>query len=167
MKIIALSVTVALALLFSNTLRAQSETPPHGSAAEARHDAAGDDPAQQEAQRKLEAAESKTVVTQTKPSIWDSAAGKKFLTAIESRKGRWADFDVIVFKSNVAYSEDMLALMAQSPYAADIAYYLGTHPHESAQYASMPIEKSGPEIRAIEEKAKSEGVKAVEEPVRP
>jgi hypothetical protein len=167
MKIVALSSTIALASLLTNPLVAQAQVPAHGSAAEARHDAAGDDPAQQQAQRKLEDAESTTVVTETKLSVWDSEAGKQFVTAIQSRKGRWADFDEIVFKSNVAYSEYMLALMAQSPYAADIAYYLGTHPNESALYASMPPEQSGPAIRAIEEKAKSIGVKAVIEPVRP
>ena len=168
MKIIALTVTLALFSLFSNTLRAQAEKPTRGSAAEARQDAAGYDPVQQETQRKLESTESTTVVTETKgPTVWDSTAAKQFMTAIQSRKGRWADFDQIVFKSNVAYSEDMLALMAQSPFAADIAYYLGTHPHESALYAGMPLEQSQPAIKAIEEKAKSVGVKAVEEPVRP
>ena len=168
MRIIALTVTFALASLLSNTLRAQEDRPPRGSAAEARKDAAGYDPVQQEKQRKLEAAESTTVVKETKgPTVWDSAAGKQFMTAIQSRKSRWADFDQIVFKSNVAYSEDMLSLMAQSPYAADIAYYLGTHPHESALYAGMPLEQSQPAIGAIEEKAKTVGVKAVVEPVRP
>jgi hypothetical protein len=168
MKIIALTVTLALASsLLSNTLHAQVERPPRGSAAEAQQDAAGYDPAQQELQRKLEATDSTTVVKETKPNIWDSAAGKQFMTAIESRKGRWPDFDQIVFKSNVAYSEDMLSLMAKSPYAADIAYYLGMHPHEAAQYAHMPLEQSGRAIQAIEEKAKTVGVKSVVEPVRP
>ena len=168
MKIVAPTIALVLAAsLVSNTLRAQAERPARGSAAEARHDAAGYDPVQQESQRKLEATQSTEVVKETKPTVWDSAAGKQFMTAIASRKGRWADFDQIVFKSNVAYSEDMLSLMAKSPYAADIAYYLGTHPHESELYAGMPLEQSGPAIRAIEEKAKSVGVKAVVEPVRP
>lgn len=168
MKIIALTGILALAsLMLSYTVRAQGELPAPGSAAEARHDAADYDPVQQEAQRKLEAAGSTTVVKETKLSVWDSAAGKRFMTAIESRKGRWADFDQIVFQSKVAYSEDMLSLMAKSPYAADIAYYLGTHPHESALYARMPLERSAPAILAIEEKAKTVGVKSVEAPVRP
>jgi len=168
MKVIALSVNLALACsLSSSPMRVQAQTPAHGSAAEARHDAAGDDPAQQELQRTIEAAESTTVVKETKPTVWDTAQGKQFMTAIESRKGHWADFDQIVFKSNVAYSEDMLSQMAKSPYAADIAYYLGTHPKEAALYAGMPREQSEPAIRKIEEKAKSVGVKAVVEPVRP
>ena len=124
-------------------------------------------PVQQESQRKLEATDSTTVVKETKLTVWDTAAGKQFMTAIESRKGRWADFDEIVFKSNVTYSEDMLSLMAKSLYAADIAYYLGMHPHESAKYAGMPLEQSGPAIQAIEDQAKSVGVKAVVEPTRP
>ncbi len=168
MRIIALTVTLALASsLLSNTLCAQGERPPPGAAAEARQDAVGDDPVQQESQRNLEATASTTIVKETKPIVWDTAAGKQFMTAIESRKGRWADFDEIVFKSNVTYSEDMLSLMAKSPYAADIAYYLGMHPHESAKYAGMPLEQTGPAIRAIEDQAKSVGVKAVVEPVRP
>ena len=168
MKIIALTVTLALASsLLSNPLRAQGVSPAPGSAAEARQDAAREDPVQQESQRKLEATDSTTVVKETKLTVWDTAAGKQFMTAIESRKGRWADFDEIVFKSNVTYSEDMLSLMAKSPYAADIAYYLGMHPHESAKYAGMPLEQSGPAIQAIEDQAKSVGVKAVVEPVRP
>lgn len=168
MKAIALTFAVALvSTLLSNSLSAGEELPPPGSAAEAKHDAAGYDPVQQEAQRKLEAAQSTAVVKETRPSIWDSAAGKQFIAAIQPRKGRWADFDQIVFQSRVAYSEDMLSLMAKSPYAADIAYYLGMHPQESAQYAGMPLEQSRPAILAIEEQAKTVGVKSVVEPVRP
>jgi hypothetical protein len=167
-KIIALAVALAVvSSSLGNTLRAQEQSPASGRAAEARDDAARNDPEKQEVQRKIEASASTTVVKETKPTVWDSAAAKQFMTAIQSRKDRWADFDEIVFKSNVAYSEDMLSLMAKSPYAADIAYYLGMHPHESAQYAGMPLEQSAPAIRAIEVKAKSEGVKAVVEPVRP
>ena len=168
MKIIVLTVALAVASpLLSNSLSAGEELPAHGSAAEAKHDAAGYDPAQQEAQRKLEEAQSTTVVKETKPNIWESEAGKQFMAAIQPRKDRWADFHQIVFQSNVAYSEDMLSLMAKSPYAADIAYYLGMHPHESARYAGMPIERVRPAIMAIEEKAKTVGVKSVVEPVRP
>jgi hypothetical protein len=168
MKIIALTVTLALAsLLLSNPLCAQEERPASGAAAEARQDAVREDPVQQESQRQLEATASTTTVKETKPTVWDTAAAKEFMTAIEPRKSRWADFDEIVFKSNVTYSEDMLSLMARSPYAADIAYYLGMHPHESAKYAGMPLEQSGPAIRAIEDQAKSVGVKSVVEPVKP
>jgi hypothetical protein len=166
-KLFAVFVATVVALLLNYPLRAQVLAP-HGSAAEARQDAAGYDPVKQDAQRKTESTDSTAVITETKGARgWDSAAGKKFMSAIQSRKSQWPDFDQIVFKSNVTYSEDMMGLMAQSPYAADIAYYLGIHPHESSVYAGMPLEQSTPAIHAVEEKVKSVGVKTPVEPVRP
>lgn len=159
MKHVALPILLASALVsLSSPVLAQTAT---GT------DSIVNDPAQQEAQRTMEAAGSTTVVKETKTTVWDTPAGKQFMTAIEPRKNRWPDFDQIVFQSKVVYSEDMLGLISKSQYAADIAYYLGMHPQESARYANMPLEQSGPAILAIEQKAKTVGVKSVVEPVRP
>ena len=61
----------------------------------------------------------------------------KFLDAINPRKRRFADFDQVVFHGNSPVSPAMLGQMARSPYAADIAYYLGKHPDQSGAIAKM------------------------------
>ena len=43
----------------------------------------------------------------------------------------------------------MLGMMAESPYAADIAYYLGKHPEISGALAQMPPVESGLALRQL------------------
>src|SRR5258706_4957168 len=65
----------------------------------------------------------------------------KFLEAIKHRKHRFHDFDQVVLHSKTPVTPAMLALMAESPYAADIAYYLGKHPEQSGAIAQIqPVE---------------------------
>lgn len=45
----------------------------------------------------------------------------KFVEAIKPRRRRWADFDQVVLHGKTPVTPDMLALMSQSRYAADIA----------------------------------------------
>ena len=44
----------------------------------------------------------------------------------------------------------MVALMAESEYAADIAYYLGQHPDEAAKISRMQLQDAGRAIFAVE-----------------
>jgi hypothetical protein len=46
-------------------------------------------------------------------------------------------------------------LIAESPYAADIAYYLNKHPEQSAAIAQMPSEQARSEVQKIEASAAS------------
>ena len=57
----------------------------------------------------------------------------------------------MVFDEELQISLDMVALMAESRYAADIAYYLGKHPEESARISQMPLPEAGKAIFDIEE----------------
>ena len=74
----------------------------------------------------------------------------KFMAAIKSRKNRFPDFDRVVLHGNARVTPSMLELMAGSPYAADIAYYLGKHPEESAAIAVMKPDQASLAIHQIE-----------------
>jgi hypothetical protein len=74
----------------------------------------------------------------------------KFMKAIEPRKRRFADFDQVVIHGKTAVTPEMLALIAESPYAADIAYYLGKHPEQSGAIAQMQPAEAGLAVRRIE-----------------
>ncbi len=74
----------------------------------------------------------------------------KFMEAIKHRKHRFADFDQVVIHSKTPVTPEMLALMAESPYAADIAYYLGKHPEQSGAIAQMPPAEAGSAVRQLE-----------------
>jgi hypothetical protein len=74
----------------------------------------------------------------------------KFMEAIKHRKHRFADFDHVVLYSKTPVTPEMLALMAESPYAADIAYYLGKHPEQSGAIAQMQPAEAGLAVRQLE-----------------
>jgi hypothetical protein len=76
--------------------------------------------------------------------------GEKFMRAIQYRRYRWADFDKAVFNTDWPVSPDMVSLMAESPYAADLAYYLAKHPNESAAIAQMRLPQAGAAMREVE-----------------
>jgi hypothetical protein len=78
------------------------------------------------------------------------ARGEKFMRAIQYRRYRWADFDKAVFNTDWPVSPDMVSLMAESPYAADLAYYLAKHPNESAAIAQMRLPQAGAAMREVE-----------------
>ena len=74
---------------------------------------------------------------------------KRFKKAILYRRFKWPDFDEVAFAPGVQVTPDMLGLMAESRYAADIAYYLGKHQERSAQIARMPRRDQASAISAI------------------
>lgn len=94
--------------------------------------------------RKREADESQS------PEI-DVAFGR-FSEAIKYRRYRWDDFDRIVMDKGLPMTADMLSLMAESRFAADIAYYLGTHRDEAGAISQMALPEAGRAIFAIEKK---------------
>lgn len=77
----------------------------------------------------------------------------KFLEAIKPRKHLFADFDQVVLHGKAPATPGMLALMAQSPYAADIAYFLGSHPEQSGAIAHMQPEDARVAMKQIEASA--------------
>jgi hypothetical protein len=75
---------------------------------------------------------------------------EKFMAAIKPRKDMYPDFDKVVIQSNTPMTQGMLGMIAQSPYAADIAYYLGQHPEQSAGIAKAPAQQAQAAIKQIE-----------------
>jgi hypothetical protein len=74
----------------------------------------------------------------------------RFREAIMYRRFKWPDFDQVAFAPGVQVTADMLGSMAQSRYAADIAYYLGKHQGRSAEIARMSPPDQAAAITAIE-----------------
>ena len=77
---------------------------------------------------------------------------QQWLKSAQPRMHLFPDFEKIVFAPDVAISDDMIKLMATSPYAADIAYYLGSHKLESVAIKSMPMLDAARAISDIEKR---------------
>ena len=75
---------------------------------------------------------------------------RKFMNAIKVRKYRFTDFDQVVIHGKMPMTPEMLAVIAESPYAADIAYYLGKHTDQSGAIALMPPKEARSALQQIE-----------------
>ena len=75
----------------------------------------------------------------------------RFENAIKYRRFRYNDFDEVVYDDRLQITVDMVALMSESAYAADIAYYLGKHPNEAIAVSQMELPQAGAAIFALEE----------------
>jgi hypothetical protein len=73
---------------------------------------------------------------------------RDWLRAVRPRQALYPDFASVVYAPDVPISDDMIRLMTGSPYAADIAYYLGKHKIEARAMRGMPLLDAA---RAIEE----------------
>ena len=82
-------------------------------------------------------------------------AKQEWLKVASMRMGLFPDFEAIVFAPDVPITTDMVRLMATSPLAADIAYYLGTHKTEALAISKMNIVEAAKSIARIEEKVKA------------
>ena len=74
----------------------------------------------------------------------------RFENAIKYRRFRYNDFDEVVYDESLQITVDMVALMSESAYAADIAYYLGKHPNEAIAVSRMELPKAGAAIFTLE-----------------
>lgn len=101
-------------------------------------------------QRKLESSARGSV-----PAGTQSDYSQKWLEKAKPRMGLYPDFAKVVFEGDVAITPAMVMLMSASNYAADIAYYLGTHKAESLAIAQLPLLEAARAIDAIEAKVKS------------
>lgn len=77
-----------------------------------------------------------------------------WLKAALPRLHLYPDFDKVVFAPDVPITTDMVRLMAGSTYAADIAYYFGTHKAEAWAVSQMPLLEASRAVSAIEERVK-------------
>lgn len=81
----------------------------------------------------------------------DMAVYEKWMRAAAPRVSLYPDFWEVIGAPDVACSVQMVELMASSPYAADIAYYLGKNKARSLEIAQMPLLEQAVAIREIEQ----------------
>lgn len=85
---------------------------------------------------------------------------QEWLAKAQPRMGLFPDFSAVVFDSDVSITPDMVRLMAGSDFAADIAYYLGTHKAEARAIAMLPLLDAARAIDTIESKVRAEAEKS-------
>jgi hypothetical protein len=74
----------------------------------------------------------------------------QWLKSAHPRMHLFPDFQEVVFSQDLAISDDMIKLMAASPFAADIAYYLGAHKIEAMAIKTMSLADASQAISGIE-----------------
>ena len=74
----------------------------------------------------------------------------QWLKSAQPRMHLFPDFQQVVFSQDLAISDDMIKIMAPSPFAADIAYYLGTHKIEAMAIKTMSLADASQAISGIE-----------------
>lgn len=79
-----------------------------------------------------------------------SPAMREWLKAAGPRMHLYPDFEEVVFTREVAISTDMVRLMAGSPLAADIAYYLAKRRMESLAISQMSLLDAARAVDRIE-----------------
>jgi hypothetical protein len=77
--------------------------------------------------------------------------------AMQSRKWLFPDFNDVVFAPGVEMSGYMVQCMANSPYAADIAYYLAKRRDEIERIGKMGFFDTAAAIKEIESRVSSPG----------
>lgn len=87
--------------------------------------------------------------------------GQAWLTAAQKRAHLFPNFREVVFAPDVPITPQMVMLMSVSPYAADIAYHLGTHKAEALAIAKLPLLEAGKAIDEIEAQVKAKGAASV------
>lgn len=85
---------------------------------------------------------------------------QQWLKSAQPRMHLFPNFEQVVFSQDVAISDDMIKMMAGSPYAADIAYYLGTHKMEAVAIKGMPMLDAARSISDIEKRLMGTAPKA-------
>lgn len=85
----------------------------------------------------------------------DRAAFIKWANAVAPRKHLFPDFERVVFAEDVDISVPMIELLAESEYAADMTYYLGTSKAEAARIARLPFLDQAVAIKEVEKQVKA------------
>ncbi len=80
---------------------------------------------------------------------------EEWLKSAAPRMSNYPDFEKVVFAPDVSINIDMIRLMTPSPFAADIAYYLGTNKVESLAISKMNLADASKAIDRIEKKFKT------------
>jgi hypothetical protein len=85
----------------------------------------------------------------------DRAAFVKWANAVAARKHLFPDFERVVFQEDVEISVPMVELLAESDYAADVTYHLGTNKAEAARIARLPFLDQAVAIKEIEKQVRA------------
>jgi hypothetical protein len=83
---------------------------------------------------------------------------EKFMAAVKPRQWHYADFDQVVLHGKAPMSVQVMELIAQSYYAADIAYYLGKYPDQAMTISRMPKPDATQAVKTIESTLIARGV---------
>lgn len=108
--------------------------------------------AQRQAQIDAEAQRQKNKnAEQAKKNMDENAIAQAWKEKAMKRSHLYKDFESVVFAEDVSFNMNMIKLMSMSDYAADIAYYFGTHKIEAVAVANMSILDAANRISAIEQ----------------
>lgn len=102
----------------------------------------------EQARRRSEEERAITVALPQSPTVDPTVVA--FNLAAASRKYLYPDFDSVAYAQDVTITIDMIKLMTGSPFAADIAYYLGKNKVEAAAISKMPMLQASKAIMNIE-----------------
>lgn len=79
----------------------------------------------------------------------DPAKVKAYREQATAAKAKYADFDQVVNNPNLMVSDAMVGLVLKNKSGAELAYWLGKHPNESARIALLPADEVAVEIGKI------------------
>lgn len=96
---------------------------------------------------------------------------KALQTKLSEGAQKYDDFEDVVYDDSVPINQHMVEALADSDYAADIAYHLGSNPQEAQRIAQMSPTKAAREIGRLENRfarpqQQSQQTKAPEPPKR-
>ncbi len=79
----------------------------------------------------------------------DPAKVKAYREQETAAKAKYSDFDQVVNNPNLMVSDAMVGLVLKNKSGAELAYWLGKHPNESARIALLPADEVAVEIGKI------------------
>ena len=99
----------------------------------------------EESSREQQTAEEKSAIAQGYNTIDER---------MEEGREKYPDFDQVVMNKEVPISDPMVDILAESEDAADVLYYLGKHPDESAEIAALSPVAAAHRLGRIAERLK-------------
>ena len=90
---------------------------------------------------------------------------QQFQVRAEAARQKHPDFDAVVGNQNLAISQDMLQIMAESEVGADVAYHLGKNPAEAQRLSMLPPALMGREMARLEVKMSAQPAPVLPTPI--
>ena len=89
------------------------------------------------------------------PRNRDQEIVQQFNEAVKYRKYRFDDFDAVIHNDDVPFNIDIIGIISESPYAADIAYFLSKNIPLTRHISRLELPKAAAALMAIERKIES------------